>query len=38
MPIGKLAFQVYGSDGELLSKNVLTDFTEWLMTLQVSED
>jgi hypothetical protein len=40
MPIGQIAFQVYGDDGQLLSKTsgLNTAFSQWLMTLQVSED
>jgi hypothetical protein len=36
MPIGQVAFQVYGNDGKLVVNN--GENSQWLMTLQISEN
>lgn len=37
-PIGNLAFQVFGDDGKLVGTDVNEYTSEWLMTLQLSEN
>jgi hypothetical protein len=38
MPVGQLAFQLVGPDGQLIGRETDVVFLDWLMTLQISED
>ena len=38
LPVGNLAFQVYGNDGNIVSSPSNVEDTNWLMTLQLSEN